>query len=57
MHREKSTKYQFGFVLKWLPTQQLLVFSEKVTELKCEVEIVYTDFRKTFRNYCLVEVA
>ena len=46
--REKSTKHQFGFLLKRSTLQQLLVFAEQVIESNCEVDIVYMDFRKAF---------
>ena len=47
--REQSTKHQFGFLPRRSTLQQLLVFAEKVFEPnKCEVDVVYMDFKKAF---------
>ena len=43
-----STNYQFGFLPKRSTLQQLLVFAKNVLEPKCEVDVVYMDFRKVF---------
>ena len=38
---EKVTKHQFGFLPKRSTIQQLLVFTEKVVEQKCETDVIY----------------
>ena len=43
-----STKCLFGFLPKRSTLQQLLVFAKNVLEPKCEVDVVYMDFRKAF---------
>ena len=40
--------YHFGFLLKRSTLQQLLLFVKHVLEPKCEVDVVYIDFRKAF---------
>jgi len=46
--KDKFTKHQFGFPPKRSTLQQLLVFTEKLFQTKCEVDTVYMDFRKAF---------
>jgi len=46
--RQVSTKCQFGFLPKRSTLQQLLLFVEHVLEPKCEVDVVYMDFRNAF---------
>ena len=47
--RQESTKHQFGFLPKRSTLQQLPVIAEKIIEPnKCEVNVVYMDFKKAF---------
>ena len=47
--KEQSTKHRFSFLPKRSTLQQLPVFAEKVIEPnKCEVDVVYMDFKKVF---------
>ena len=43
--------HQFSFLPKWFALQQLLLFAEKVVGPKCEVDVVYMDFRKAFDTH------
>jgi len=46
--RQRSSKYQFGFLPSRSTLQQLLTFAEKVLEPKCEINVTYMDFMKVF---------
>ena len=46
--RALSTKHQFGFLPGRSVLQQLLIFTENLLGSKCEVDVVYMDFKKAF---------
>ena len=50
--RQRSSKHQFGFLPKRSTLQQLLTFAEKVLEPKCEIDVIYMDFKKAFDSVC-----